>query len=135
MKYYEQHERFENSHRSLLIDVLVNYLEAHGNTLTVKISHNIEKEILMTFLSEKVEFYRCANQNRGRIYYKFHNKKRKLAPLANVLTSALKSKGNQNKEIAIRNCIGTELVIENNADEMVRRMQFDLLSVEEFDAC
>ncbi|XP_067634284.1 uncharacterized protein [Eurosta solidaginis] len=74
LEYYQQHRVLTNVHRNLLIKLIVNFFEMNGYHLSLKVSHNLEQQILKLFPGEKLQYYR--NEKRGRIYVKFCNMKR-----------------------------------------------------------
>ncbi|XP_011178854.2 uncharacterized protein LOC105209898 [Zeugodacus cucurbitae] len=74
LEYYQQHQHFTNVHRTLLIQLIVNFFDMNEYHLSLKVSHNLEQQILKLFPSEKLEYYRT--EKRGKIYVKFCNMKR-----------------------------------------------------------
>lgn len=73
-KYYQTHKRFTPAQRSQLLQIIVDFFDAHNYHLSLHTSHNLEWQILKMFPSEKLEYYRT--EKRGKIYVKFSNKKR-----------------------------------------------------------
>uniref|UniRef100_A0A0K8U4M7 Uncharacterized protein n=1 Tax=Bactrocera latifrons TaxID=174628 RepID=A0A0K8U4M7_BACLA len=74
LEYYQQHQHFMNVHRTLLIQLIVNFFDMNEYHLSLRVSHNLEQQILQLFPSEKLEYYRT--EKRGKIYVKFCNMKR-----------------------------------------------------------
>ncbi|XP_054737740.1 uncharacterized protein LOC129244150 [Anastrepha obliqua] len=74
LEYYQQNQQFTNVHRTLLIQLIVNFFDMNEYHLSLKVSHILEQQILKLFPSEKLEYYRT--EKRGKIYVKFCNMKR-----------------------------------------------------------
>ncbi|XP_036218802.2 uncharacterized protein [Bactrocera oleae] len=74
LEYYQQHQHFMNVHRTLLIQLIVNFFDMNDYHLSLRVSHNLEQQILQLFPTEKLEYYRT--EKRGKIYVKFCNMKR-----------------------------------------------------------
>ncbi|XP_055914185.1 uncharacterized protein LOC129947587 isoform X1 [Eupeodes corollae] len=125
VEYYNTHKKFQTEHRQLLIGLVAEYFEENSIPLTLKTSYRIEREILDRFPTEKLEYYRT--EKRGKIYTKLHNIKRLYKTLEpkRVKTSPTKEVGKSNKPI---------LIPEPDAQACVKSLNFDNLSVEEFDS-
>ncbi|XP_017480817.1 PREDICTED: uncharacterized protein LOC108370080 isoform X1 [Rhagoletis zephyria] len=74
LEYYQQHKQLTNVHRTLLIQLIVNFFDLNEYHLSLKVSHSLEEQILKLFPTEKLECYRT--EKRGKIYVKFCNMKR-----------------------------------------------------------
>ena len=98
---YKDNGKFTEEQRKLLIKLIAYYYEEHESHMTITDSHLLEREILRTFPSEKIQFYR--NSRRGRLYNKFIN--------AKVSTKNVIPKKKDNKVVAAKVNIGNFLYI------------------------
>lgn len=74
IEFYKQNNAFQNHQRNMLVDLIANYFDENGITLSLATSHRLENEITQMFPTEKIEFYRIGK--RGKVYFKYFNLKR-----------------------------------------------------------
>lgn len=74
LQYYTNQKKFNESHRNIIIRMIVEYFDSRDIPLTLQTSHRLENEILELFPTEKIDFYRT--ERRGKIYMKYHNKRK-----------------------------------------------------------
>ncbi|XP_073813583.1 uncharacterized protein [Musca autumnalis] len=73
-RYYEQHNILKEEHRISLINIIAQYIESVGGSITLSEGTHIENQILEIFPTEKEEYYRTGK--RGRLYNKIFNMRR-----------------------------------------------------------
>lgn len=73
---YKSSKDLTEEHRKMLLSIIADYFDAKSIEMDLQTSYKLEEDILRLFPTEKLEYYRTAK--RGKLYLKYHNKKRSL---------------------------------------------------------
>lgn len=71
---YKKNKMLTDDQRTMVISIISKYFESNDFPMSLQTSYKLEKEILVLFPSEKIEFYRT--ERRGKIYSKYYNIKK-----------------------------------------------------------
>ncbi|XP_055920718.1 uncharacterized protein LOC129952246 [Eupeodes corollae] len=129
LELYKTNQKFEETQRTLLIHLIAEYYTEKGIHLELSATHKIEKEIIATFPTEQLEYYRTSK--RGRIYNKFCNHKYSLIKVArcSIPKSNSKTATNANAEPEAN----LNIVPEEDAEKYILLLKNGKLSDEQFE--
>ncbi|XP_055905635.1 uncharacterized protein LOC129941109 [Eupeodes corollae] len=131
-QYYERHSKLLGEHRSILISIICCYFQENSLHMSIKTSYRLENEILNRFPGEKLEYYRVGR--RGKIYAKACNDKRSYRTLLKR-TLPLDTDASDSTDVEPLNPRNKQFSPETDAEECIRSLKYDNLSVTEFDSC
>lgn len=116
MEHFDKKKNITNDHRKILVNIIAEFFDSRALVMNLATSYRLEQEILVLFPTEKLEFYRTAR--RGKIYTKFHNKKKLLKALVPGPTGTVKvSDIDQNKFGKYKLCNNNKY-INNNVGQL-----------------
>ncbi|KAF2887458.1 hypothetical protein ILUMI_18715, partial [Ignelater luminosus] len=124
--YYTNFGKFNEEQRSMLINVIAQYLEDKKIQMSLSKSYQLERQILETFPTEKLEYYRTSK--RGKLYNKCAN-------LKSSIKSTIPSLTNKEKGVSLKQTQKQTLIPDADVESCIRSMKYDNLSTEEFDHC